>query len=100
MTQRLAREGYEARSDPMSVAQNRLRIQWLLKVEAEDLMLPDLLLAEDAELAGMPPRRVAIGDGDQTLWVAALPDLRALKRLRGSPQDLADLDALGGEEDA
>lgn len=96
----LAREGYAARSEEMVVAKGRLRIQRLLKVEGEDLLLLDLLLADDAELSGILARRVILDDAGARLRVAARADLRKLKRLRGSPQDLADLDALGDEEDA
>jgi aminoglycoside-2''-adenylyltransferase len=99
VTRLLASESYQVRAEPMVLARGRLRIQRLLKVEGEDMMLLDLLLADDAELVGMLERRVALGSAGQRMWVAALPDLRTLKRLRGSPQDLADLDALRGEDE-
>ena len=95
----LEREGYTACSEAMIVAKGSLRSERLLKVEGEDLLLLDLLLADDAELSGILARRVLLDDAGERLWVAARGDLRTLKRLRGSLQDLADLDALGGEED-
>ena len=90
----IAASGYEARIPPFPVAGGRLRIQRLLKTVGDEIVLIDMLLARDLEHTGMLERRVRLESGNGPLWVVAREDLRALKRLRGSPQDLADLAAL------
>ena len=90
----IAASGYEARIPPFPVAGGRLRIQRFLKTVDDEVVLIDALLARDLEHTGMLERRVRLESGNGPLWVVAREDLRALKRLRGSPQDLADLAAL------
>jgi len=95
----IAALGYEARIPPFPVARGRLRIQRFLKTVGDEVVLVDALLAREPEHTGMLERRVRLDSGSGRLWVVAREDLRALKRLRGSPQDLADLAALdeGGD---
>jgi hypothetical protein len=90
----IAASGYEARIPPFPVAGGRLRIQRLLKTVGDEIVLIDALLAREPEHTGMLERRVRLESGNGRLWVVAREDLRALKQLRGSPQDLADLAAL------
>lgn len=97
----IAASGYEARIPPFPVGRGRLRIQRFLKTVGDDIVLIDMLLARDPEHTGMLDRRVLLESGGGRLWVVAREDLRALKHLRGNPQDLADLAALDegeGEE--
>lgn len=91
--------GYEARIPAFPVARGRLRIQRFLKTVGDEVVLIDALLAREPEHTDMLQRRVRLESGSGRLWVVAREDLRALKRLRGSPQDLADLAALdeGGD---
>ena len=59
------------------------------------LLAADLLLPLDTELASiLADRAEMIWEGTR-LSIVTLSGLRTLKRLRGSPQDRADLDALG-----
>jgi hypothetical protein len=48
-------------------------------------------------LAGGLAARTEIAWEGTPLWIVTLPGLRTLKRLRGSAQDRADVEALGGE---
>ena len=90
--------GYEARLAPFAVAGGRLRIQRFLRTEAEDVVLVDALLAADPAELSMLERRLKLDSKGGRLCVVAREDLRALKRLRGNPQDLADLAALDDAE--
>lgn len=89
--------GFQQAGPPMNVAQGKLRIQRLTKVAGSDLLPLDLLLTDSAPLDGILRARQRLDWGAQHVWVVSIEGLRTLKRLRGSPQDLADLDALGPE---
>jgi predicted nucleotidyltransferase len=91
--------GYEARLAPFAVARGRLRIQRFLRTEREDVVLVDALLAAELEELAMLERRLSLDSEGGRLRVVTRDDLRALKRLRGNPQDLADLAALDDAED-
>lgn len=97
----LAPLGYRELGAPMKFAEGRVEIRRLTKLAGDDFMVLDLLLASDAMLADVLARRVSSGEGDSRLWLAPMDGLRRLKRLRGSPQDLVDLAALGegGDEE-
>ena len=80
---------------PMRVAAGRMDIQRLIKIDGADVLPLDLLLPLDPELASiLADRAEMIWEGTR-LSIVTLSGLRTLKRLRGSPQDRADLDALG-----
>jgi hypothetical protein len=87
--------GFRPAGRPMRVAGGRLEIQRLLRIEGRDLLPLDLLVGVDAVLADFVRDRVAVPWEGAQICVVSLDSLRALKRLRGSPQDRADLDALG-----
>jgi len=87
--------GFQRGGPPMSVAQGRLRIQRLTKVAGSDLLPLDLLLADSSPLEEALRTRQRLNWGAQHVWIVSIESLRALKRLRASPQDLADLEALG-----
>ncbi len=91
--------GYEARLPPFPVARGRFRIQRFLRTEREDVVLVDALLASGAAEVAMLGRRLALDSEGGPLCVVTREDLRVLKRLRGSPQDLADLAALDDAAD-
>jgi len=95
--ERLAPLGFRQAGAPMSVAGGRLEIQRLIKIEDRDLVPLDLLVPNVAELASLLTDRQSIEWQEGPLSIASLAGLRALKRLRGSAQDRADLEALGPE---
>ena len=94
---RLARLGFRRAGAPMSVAGGRLDIQRLIKIEGTDLVPLDLRVPNDAGLASVLTDRQSVEWQEGRLSIASLAGLRALKRLRGSAQDRADLEALGPE---
>jgi len=89
--------GFQRGGPPMAVAQGRLRIQRLTKIAGSDLLPLDLLLADSPQLEEVLRARQQLDWGGKRLWIVSIEGLRALKRLRASPQDLADLEALGPE---
>ena len=89
--------GFRLAGRPMEVARGRLRIQRLIKTAGTDLVPVDLLLPQDAELAQLLNDASVVDWRGQPASVITVAGLRALKRLRGSTQDRADLEALGPE---
>ena len=90
--------GYRWSGRPIPVARGRLSIQRVIKIEGTDLVPLDFLMAVDPEIAEWLADRVAMEWNERRVYVVSRRSLRALKRLRGSPQDLADLHALGPED--
>lgn len=86
--------GYDELSAAMVFAQGRLEIRRFTRLESAQFLMVDLLLPQDEALADILARRQRVG-GTLPLWIAPLDGLVALKRLRGSAQDLADIVALG-----
>jgi len=93
----LASLGFRCAGAPMSVAGGRLDIQRLIKIDGSDLVPVDLLTPKDPTLATLLAGRKVVAWEGGHLSIVSLAGLRALKRLRGSAQDLADLEALGPE---
>ena len=89
--------GFRVAGEPMRVAGGRLEIQRLIKIEGRDLLPVDLLVAVNSALADLARDRVSVPWEGRQIWIVGLASLRALKRLRGSAQDRADLEALGPE---
>ena len=87
--------GFRIAGRPMRVAGGRMDIQRLIKIDGTDLLPLDLLLPQDTELVEILAARTEMSWEGRRLWIVTLPGLRSLKRLRGSPQDRADLEALG-----
>ncbi len=87
--------GFQRAGRPMQVAGGRLEIQRLIKVDGSDLLPVDLLIPVDPALAGLLNDRVSVEWEGRQISVVGLGSLRALKRLRGSAQDRADLETLG-----
>jgi hypothetical protein len=87
--------GFRVAGRPMRVAAGRMEIQRLIKIDGPDLLPVDLLLPLDPELVAVLTARRDIAWEGTRLWIVTVPGLRALKRLRGSAQDRADLEALG-----
>jgi len=87
--------GFRLAGDPMRVALGRLEIQRLIKIEGRDLLPVDLLVPVDPALAALAQDSVSMPWEGRHIVVVGLASLRTLKRLRGSTQDRADLEALG-----
>jgi hypothetical protein len=95
--ERLESLGFRRAGTLMSVAARRLDIQRLIKIDGRDLVPVDLLVPNDAALAALLADRDTIAWDGERLSIVSLAGLRILKRLRGSAQDVADLEALGPE---
>jgi len=89
--------GFRRAGAPMSVAGGRLEIQRLIKIDGSDLVPVDLLIPNDPALAAILAGREGVLWEGGRLSIVSIAGLRTLKRLRGSAQDLADLEALGPE---
>jgi hypothetical protein len=90
--------GYTLLAFPMTVGAGRIRIHRVTRLEGGDLLSVDFLVPLDPDLLWLLRDRVRARTEGIDLWVIGLRGLRTLKRLRGSAQDLADLEALGLEE--
>lgn len=90
--------GFQRAGRPMRVADGRLEIQRLTKIEGSDLLPLDLLLPVDPALTEVLEDRTSLAAEGYPIRVVGLRALRTLKRLRDSPLDRADLEALGPEE--
>jgi hypothetical protein len=90
--------GYTQFGEPMQFAQGRITLQRLVKPEpkGEDLAMLDLLLVDSPMLAEIWRTRETFEWESNPVWVVSRQGLIALKRLRGSPQDLADIARLEG----
>ena len=95
--ERLGPLGFRQAGAPMVVASGRLHIQRLIKIQGTDLIPLDLLVPNDDALTALLTDRQSIEWQGGHLSIVSLAALRALKRLRGSTQDRADLEALGPE---
>ena len=93
----LASLGFERAGQPMKVSGGRLEIQRMIKIEGRDLLPIDFLMPGDPMLQPVLADRVSVEWEGRRIWIVSLRSLRELKRLRGSAQDRADLEALGPE---
>jgi hypothetical protein len=91
----LSEIGFRLAGRPMEVARGRLRIQRLIKTAGTDLVPVDLLVPQDAELARLLDGTSVVDWRGEPASVITIAGLRALKQLRGSTRDRADLEALG-----
>ncbi|MBI2015070.1 MAG: nucleotidyltransferase family protein [Candidatus Rokubacteria bacterium] len=89
--------GFRPAGRPMPVAGGRPEIQRLTKIDGTDLLPLDLLLPSDPTIAALLEDRTRQSIEGRPVWVVGLGALRALKRLRNSALDRADLEALGPE---
>ena len=89
--------GFRLAGRPMEVARGRLRIQRLIKTDGSDLVPLDLLIPVDAEIRRTLDGPTVVDWQGEPTSIVSVKALRVLKRLRGSTQDLADLEALGPE---
>ena len=91
--------GYTLLAFPMTVGGDRIRIHRVTRLEGPALLSVDFMVPQSPDLMWLLNDRVHTTADGLDLWVMGLRGLRALKRLRGSAQDLADLEALGPEEE-
>ncbi len=89
--------GFRPAGRPMRVADGRIEIQRLTKIAGTDVLVVDLVLPVDEQLATLVDDRVNLTIEGRSIWVVGLSGLRKLKRLRGAARDRADLEALGPE---
>lgn len=94
----MANLGYTLLAFPMTVGAGQIRIHRVTRLEGDALLSVDFLVPQSPELLWLLDDRVHATTEGIDLWVIGLRGLRVLKRLRGSAQDLADLEALGPEE--
>jgi hypothetical protein len=87
--------GFREAGELIRVAGGRLEIQRLVKIEGRDLLPLDLLVPVDASLVALLAGRARIPWEGRQISLVDIEGLRTLKRLRGSAQDRADLEALG-----
>lgn len=90
--------GYTLLAFPMTVGADQIRIHRMTRLEGADFLCVDFLVPQDPGLLWLLRDRVRATAEGIDLWVIGLRGLRTLKRLRGSAQDFADLEALGPEE--
>lgn len=92
--------GYAFRAQPMTFSEGAVEIRRISKIDpdTEELLPLDFLLITSAITRVWDDRRkVSWEAGD--LWVASREGMIALKELRGSKQDLADIEHLSGSND-
>ncbi|MBI1737470.1 MAG: hypothetical protein HYR51_20040 [Candidatus Rokubacteria bacterium] len=89
--------GFRVAGAPMDVAGGRLRIHRLLKFEGAALLPVDLLIPQDPALGRLVDERSVVDWEGEQVAIVTVDGLRTLKKLRGSAQDRADLEALGPE---
>ncbi len=90
--------GYDIRGKDLSLASGAVEIRRISKIDPGDgeLLSLDLLLVTPAIQGSWESRVEADWEGGK-LSVVSAAGLIALKQLRGSQQDLADIEALTGE---
>ena len=86
--------GFRMTGRPISVADGRIEIRRLIKIDGADLLPLDLLIVVDRELGEAVQGRVEKVIEGQRLSIVGVDALVVLKRLRNSNRDLGDLDAL------
>lgn len=94
----LDKQGYVIKGLPMTFANEQVEIRCISKIEAEsgDLMRLDLLLVTPA-IKKIWEAREQIEWENGNLWVVSRDGLIELKLLRGSAQDIVDIQRLNEE---
>lgn len=90
--------GYFPSAPPWSFSKACLRLHRFLKPLPDDELFLDILVAESAKMEAIVDRAIRIeAPGHPTVPVARREDIIALKKLRASPQDEADITLLQDE---
>ncbi len=92
--------GFVRYDEPMVFAHGQVTLQRLLKLEVggKDHVVLDLLLVNSPGLDAIWQSRQSFEWEGKKNWIVSREGLVTLKRLRGSPQDLVDIDRLDGLE--
>ncbi len=92
----LAPLGFRRHGDPMTFAEGRVTVQRLLKFEVggDDQVVLDLLLVAPPVLDTVWRSRQSFEWEGTKVWIVSRQGLITLKQLRGSPQDLVDIERL------
>jgi hypothetical protein len=92
--------GFRQYGSPMIFAQGTIPLQRLLKTETggEDVVPLDLLLVHSPVLEKIWQTRQSFEWEGRKTWIVSREGLIGLKRLRGSPQDLVDIEKLKGQQ--
>ena len=92
--------GYDIKAKPMRFADGKIIIYRVTKIfsESKDYLSVDLILVTD-EIRPVWERREKVKLEDGLITVVSRDGLIELKQLRGSKQDLADIERLGGQGD-
>lgn len=95
-TQALAPRGFRAHPRPIRLAASGIEMLRFYKVapSTPDVLNLDCLLTTHPTVTEAWRSRVQLPFEDGTIWVVSAAGLIALKRLRASPQDLVDIQAL------
>jgi len=88
--------GFQAQPRPMRFESSGIEIHRFYKVDPEgpDVLMLDCLLTSHPTIAEAWRSRVRVPFEDRTVWVVSIQGLIALKKFRGSPMDLLDIQAL------
>jgi len=86
--------GFRKAGAPIRVAEGRIEIQRLIKIDGADLLPLDLLIVIDPELGDAVQGRTDKVIEDQPHAIISVDALVVLKPLHNSNRDLGDLDAL------
>jgi len=97
----LAPLGFRAHPRPMRFEASGIEIHRFCKLEegGPDVLMLDCLLTTHPIVAEAWQSRVRVPFEAGTAWVVSIAGLIALKRLRGSPLDLLDIEALEALKD-
>lgn len=100
-TQALAPFGFRAHPRPIHLTASGIQMLRFYKIApgTPDVLTLDCLLATHPTVAEAWRGRVQVPFENTTLWVVSAAGLVALKQLRGSPQDLLDIQALKAAEE-
>ena len=88
--------GYRENPDPQVFPKSGLTLHRFYKglPAQQDLLLVDLLIPQSDSMEQILARAVEIRYGNESIRVVSAPDLVAMKRLRNSKADQADIDYL------
>jgi hypothetical protein len=93
----LGASGYFESAKPWTFKNTGLELHRFLKVVDEEMMLVDVLLATKEEHASVIDQALIAESSEGRVRVARKEDLIAMKRLRNSKQDQADIERLENE---
>jgi hypothetical protein len=101
-TQALEGMGYTPHPRAMAFGGGTVQIHryWKPQEKGGDVLTIDLLFVNDDVMPGVWDSREEMRWEDLSVWVVSRDGLVVLKRLRGSKQDVADIEHLNGQADS